>query len=362
MAGVADAGDHVPAPGVRLGDHPGDEAAHLVVLAQLGEPDDGVQPVGELVGLRAQRVGDGARGVEAVLQRGELGAVPQRDDGADGRPVDLHRHPVEHQHPGAVQHELVLARGAAGEHVPEPVVEAEVVDLLADLRTGQVEQLAGGRVEQCDPLAGVEPDHALLDAEQHRLAPLHQLHDLLRLQSEGLPADPAGEQQRSHDPHDQGEPEHRRDLTASRGQRLQQRRSRDPRGDDADDGAVVADHRHLCDDRAPVRVPHPRAALEGRGLADGERGAQLRGIGCGPDDRVPVHHQQAVGAGEVLGAAGEGGQQVHVALRQPGPYTRRRRDVLGHGQHPTALGLAERGIGLHRREDADRRQQDQHHQ
>ena len=105
-------------------------------------------------------------------ERGQHVVVANVVRGADGRPVDLHRHPVEHQHPGAVQHELVLARGAPGEYVLEPVVEQlpsiewltrarELCDahgavlIFDEIKTG-FRVAPGGYSEVC----GVQPDLA----------------------------------------------------------------------------------------------------------------------------------------------------------------------------------------------------------
>jgi hypothetical protein len=356
--GVPDAGGDLAAPLVRPRDDPRDEPPHLVVLAQLREPGDRVQAVRELVRLRPQGVGDVTGGVEAVLQRRQFRAIPERDDGADGGAVDHHRHPVEHEHAGAVQHDLVGAGRAAGEDVQQPVVQAEVAHPGPD--GVDPEQLARRGVEQRDPVGPVQPEHTLLHTEQHRLPPLHELHDLCRFEAEGLAAHAPGEQQRPGHPEHDRDP-HQRHRGPGCGQEPgEQRRRLGPRRHEPDDPPVVGEHRHLRDDRAPVRVAHPRPA-GGRGApADRERLPDLGGIGRAAHHEVGVHDHDLVGARQVARAGAERGQRAEAARREALPHARGRRDVLGHRQHPPALRLAERGIRLHDGQGGDGGEQQPH--
>ena len=66
----------------------GRERDRLVVAPELDETDERVQPVGRLVRLRAQRVGEPADAVELADQALELGPVAQGRDGPDGPAVD----------------------------------------------------------------------------------------------------------------------------------------------------------------------------------------------------------------------------------------------------------------------------------
>jgi hypothetical protein len=111
---------------------PVDVVAHLVELAELDQAGDGVQAVGELVRLRPQRVGGASVGVQLLLQRHELGPVPQCHDRADRVVVQGDRHPVHDQHAALAQHDLVAALGAAGQHVLQPVVEVKLGHRPAD--------------------------------------------------------------------------------------------------------------------------------------------------------------------------------------------------------------------------------------
>lgn len=60
-----------------------DERADRVVLTELHEAGDGVQLVGELVGLCAQCVGRALVRGQLSLQGGEFGAVTHRGHGTD---------------------------------------------------------------------------------------------------------------------------------------------------------------------------------------------------------------------------------------------------------------------------------------
>ena len=93
-----------PVPAQRV-----DVPDHLVVLADLDQPGDGVQLVGELVGLRPEQLGGAAERADLLLQPGQLGAVPQGGHRAEPAAVLADRHPVHHQHPAAPDDHLVAA-------------------------------------------------------------------------------------------------------------------------------------------------------------------------------------------------------------------------------------------------------------
>ena len=80
---VADRADHPV--GEQLGDLEllGGEVDRLLGAAHLDEGHHGVQPVGGLVVLRAQRLGEPADHVELAGDRAQLGVVAQGDHGAD---------------------------------------------------------------------------------------------------------------------------------------------------------------------------------------------------------------------------------------------------------------------------------------
>ena len=103
QGGDGGVGDPLGHDVAELGAAPGegaDERAHLVVLAELHQAGDRVQLVVELVGLRAQGVGDRQVGAQLALQRHQLGAVAQRRHAADAAARRRRRAPVEHDHPG----------------------------------------------------------------------------------------------------------------------------------------------------------------------------------------------------------------------------------------------------------------------
>ncbi|KIX78771.1 hypothetical protein SF23_04695 [Streptomyces sp. MBRL 10] len=75
----------------------GDEVHRLLVQAQLQQAEEGVEPVGVLVVLRAQGVDQAAGGVELPAEVFQLRAVAEGGDGA----AVLGGHAVGDQHPGA---------------------------------------------------------------------------------------------------------------------------------------------------------------------------------------------------------------------------------------------------------------------
>ena len=93
-----------------------------------------MQLVVELVGLRAQRLGDALARRQLALHRHQLGAVAQGRHraylaAAVDHPVAVeHHHPLpEHQHP-------VLHLVVADQRRPQAGVEIEVLDLAAQRR------------------------------------------------------------------------------------------------------------------------------------------------------------------------------------------------------------------------------------
>ena len=137
-------------PLAHVGPVPGERAhqgRHLVVLPQLDQARDGVQPVVELVRLRAQGVGDRQVRAELALQRHQLGAVAQRGDGADAAAAGRRATAVEDDDPGADQRHRVPYVGAlAGQQRDHVRVQAELVDRAADrVRVGRRGRAWSGR-------------------------------------------------------------------------------------------------------------------------------------------------------------------------------------------------------------------------
>ena len=79
----------------------GGEVHRLLGAAHLDQGDHRVQPVGGLVVLRAQRLGQAADHVELAGDRLQLGVVAQGDHGADSRPSHRARALADHQHRAA---------------------------------------------------------------------------------------------------------------------------------------------------------------------------------------------------------------------------------------------------------------------
>ena len=89
---------------------------------------------------------------------------------------------------------LPVAGVLADQHLAQPTLDAQVLDRRTDRVLGQVEQLPRHLVDQGDPVLGIQCDHALRDAAQHRLAVLGEPGDLARLHPASLALDPAGEE------------------------------------------------------------------------------------------------------------------------------------------------------------------------
>ncbi len=195
--GVLDAGLQ-PLGQVRAGGGDvGHELDRLVVAAQLNQPDQGMQTVGELMRLGAQRLGQADRVVQLPLQRLGFGPVLERDYPAEVVPLFMpDGHPVRRQHAVAPQHEQVAALDLAGHHVGEPARRDDLAQRAAHEVRGQAQQLPGEIVGQNDPLVLVVSEHALPDAVQHRLPFLEQRRDLAELKAKSLPLEPTRQAQR----------------------------------------------------------------------------------------------------------------------------------------------------------------------
>ena len=118
--GVGDARGHVadellPTPG-----HVTDHGDHLVVLLELDEPGDGVELVGELVGLGAQRVGQRQVGAQLVLHRHQLGPVAHGGDRTDPLAPAGGSALVEHQDPRPDHEHRVLGLVPGQQQLPPP--------------------------------------------------------------------------------------------------------------------------------------------------------------------------------------------------------------------------------------------------
>src|SRR6266487_5139266 len=236
---VGDAGGHLAQQPLVALAGPVDVADDLLVFAQLDEAGNRVQPVGELVGLGAQRVGGVAAEVELAAQRGQLGTVAQRGDRTDPPATHYHRHLVEHEDPVVAQDHLVGPGDLAGQHVERAWLQALGRQRATDRVGSQPEQPDRLVVDEGDPIGGVRADDALLDAVQHRLPVLDEAGDLGRLEAERLALDPPGEQQRAGDPQEPAEQEVHQQAGCGAREQPGEGRIGEADGDEAEDRAVL---------------------------------------------------------------------------------------------------------------------------
>ncbi|RAJ36797.1 hypothetical protein K353_04625 [Kitasatospora sp. SolWspMP-SS2h] len=143
-----------------------DERGGLVVAAQFEQSEQGVHPVGVLVVLRAQRLGEAPGVVQLPDQELKFGAVAEGDDGAGVGGSGA----VDDQHPVVADGGQVGAVDPPGQHVREPAGRQDLVDGAPGAGGREREQAQRLVVGDADPAAGVEGQHALADAVQHRLA------------------------------------------------------------------------------------------------------------------------------------------------------------------------------------------------
>ena len=342
-----------------------DEVHHLVVLPEVQQPADRVQLVGELVGLRAQRVAGGPAGAELALQGGQLGAVAQRGHRADHLAVGAHRPAVEGEHLVADQDQPVGLGLSAGEHLDQLRVDVQLVEPSPDAVQRQPEQLTGAVVDDGDPLLRVECDHALLDAVHQRLAVLDQPGDLGRLHAERLSLDPPREQQRTAEPEHAGHPEVDEQVRGDVAEPAPHRGHLPPDRGDADHPGVEVVDRHLGDHHAAaagVLGPGPGGPREHPARPQRHRVADLGRVGG--DQHHPVGPRQVDRGRARHGAhrlrdGGQPGPVVGRGGRDPLPHRRVGGEVLRRVQRRPDLAALERPGALGERDRADRHQ---HHE
>ena len=169
------------AVGERLGDAQlgGREADRLLGAAQLDQRDHGVQPVGRLVGLRAQRLGEPAGGSSSpvrrcssvrsrrVTTRADLGLVPV----GRRRLNDQHRSPSDvglvGQRPCAARRPRPARGAGRGRRAGGPPTSA-----------GRPSSRAASSLTQLDPAVGVDEQQALAHRVQHGVVVLVHPGDL----------------------------------------------------------------------------------------------------------------------------------------------------------------------------------------
>ena len=257
-----------------------DEVAHRVVLAELDEARDGVQLIGELVGLRAQCVGDALVRRQLSLHRREFGAVPHRGDGTDALAARAGRPAVQGENPCPGGDHDVAAVFAGGQELFDGRVEPHRVDATAHGVAADPEQLLRAVVEQRDDTVGVDRDHALTDAVQQRFPMIGQPGDLRDLQTPGVPLDASRQQPGGQHAECGAEPEVDQQSLTRPAEQLPRRRIGLADRDGRQYRAVGGQDRHLSDERVCAvdvevagpcpAVHHPAAPEVGR-CADARR-------------------------------------------------------------------------------------------
>ena len=192
------------AVGEHLGDLQlvGDEVDRLLGAPDLDEGDHGVQPVGGLVGLRPQRLGEAADDVELAGDGLQLGVVAQGDDRADLLAVPEGGAGAGDEDVVAGHVDLV-GTALAGGRLDERRRQAEVVERAADDVVGQAEQPARLVVDELDPAVEVDEQQAFADGVQDGAVVLVHPGDLALAHAVGLAPQPLRDQPRPDDPDDQ---------------------------------------------------------------------------------------------------------------------------------------------------------------
>jgi hypothetical protein len=164
-----------------------------------------------------------------------------------------HRHPIDDQQAIVDEHQLIRKVDVAREHLACMTWRNDVGEPLSDGGFVELEQALGLVVDERNPSGLIGRDRPLADAVQHRLALLEQRCDLVRLEIERLPLDPAREQYRTDDA--EQEPDRGRDEDDRQvGLKLRAHVAlEEPDRDEADDSATRP-QRHLCADRLAERT------------------------------------------------------------------------------------------------------------
>ncbi len=324
----------------------GGELHRLLRPAQLDQRDHGVQPVGGLVRLRAQRLGEAALGVQLAGERLQLGVVAQGDDGAALLPGG-DRRGVDHQHPVGAQVDLVDARLGRQQRPRQRGRQPQRVGPVAHpaLR-GEAEELPCPVVDQRDPALPVEHHQPLADRVQGRLVVGVHVAELGGVHVVGVPAQPRVDDVGADPADRQRQPAHRQQgehLVAQPGRDLV---DRDPRADQPDHLAVGVDrgdHPHRGAERAGVRLLERAAAQGLLGVAEEAR-AYLALVGVGPADAAGVHDGDEVDVGvaaDLLGVRLEKARGIAARLDRLAD-----RGGVGDGAGRRARLAARRLLGL----------------
>ena len=155
--------------------------------------------------LGPQRGRDALDGVQLPQQRLHLRTVSDGHHPSGLAARYRHRHPVDHQQTLVGDRHGIRTRDCPRQDVAQPTRRHELVQPLPDAGPGQAEQSSRLVVDDVHATLRVEGDDALADAVQHRLAFLHERHDLRRFEAEGDTFDRPSQNQRRHDADDKGQ-------------------------------------------------------------------------------------------------------------------------------------------------------------
>lgn len=256
-----------------------------------------MQPVGRLVGLRAQRFGESPLIVQLPRERLEFGVVAQGDHGT---PAATARHggTVDHQDPVRGQVHLVHPGPVREQGSGEGRGQGEVGDPGAPDLAGQAEQFAARVVDQGDPAPPVEHQQALPHPVEGRLVVVVHTAQLGGVHAVGVPAQSGVDDVRPHAAEGEGagrDPHEGRELP---GQPVADRTDGDARADHAHDPPVVqqrGDHADRGTEGAGVGLaegfaPQRRGGVPEEGFADAAR------VAVGPAHPLRGHDRHEVHA------------------------------------------------------------------
>jgi hypothetical protein len=116
---LLDDGQELVGEALSGGEFGGGELDRGVRPAELDQGDHGVEPVGRLVRLRLERLGQAAHRVQLAGQGLELGVVAQRRHGPERAPLPGHRGLVDHDDRLAGEVDLVVRIPAGGEQLAQ---------------------------------------------------------------------------------------------------------------------------------------------------------------------------------------------------------------------------------------------------
>ena len=250
-----------------------------------------MQPVGELVRLRAQRVGEAVDAKTSGEAR-ELGRVAQGGDVADLAPAHEDRPAARDQHAVSGEQDLVLILEPARQELEQPSWRQNLRHFASHAIGGQREQPSRLVVGQSDGAVAVGCDRAFVDALQAGLALFEKARDLVRLEPERLTFQTRREEPRGDEPDGQRWQQCGGEAGQLADQALAQRRLQKADRNHADYLALGEDRRLAAGGNAQRATldPDPRLAGEdgARILVDGL--ADQSRIGVGVSDAVGVSH------------------------------------------------------------------------